>query len=106
LTLIQTYTAYVDHPSFLAEEIPPPLVVGLNTEEATNREPELGRHRLDPTLELLNGMEEELMARSFLFTDPISYRDGVGATTEAVRTMVTRLQLVAKSTREPREVSA
>jgi hypothetical protein len=52
---------------------------------------------LQSTLEVLEGIEEELMARSFLFTDPVSYRDGVGATAEAVRLMVTNLRLVAQS---------
>lgn len=51
---------------------------------------------MESALELLDNLEEDLMARSFLFTDPISYRDGVGATTEAVRVMVTRLRLVAQ----------
>ena len=46
---------------------------------------------------MLDGIEEELIARSFLFTDPVSYRDGVGATAEAVRAMVTNLHLVAQS---------
>jgi hypothetical protein len=52
---------------------------------------------MESALELLDGIEEEMMARSFLFTDPISYRDGVGATAEAFRTMVTRFRLVAQS---------
>ncbi|MFY9588580.1 MAG: hypothetical protein WAT66_14140 [Actinomycetota bacterium] len=52
---------------------------------------------MESALELLDGIEEEMMARSFLFTDPISYRDGVEATTEAVRVMVTRSRLVAQS---------
>jgi hypothetical protein len=46
---------------------------------------------LDTTLELLDGVEEELMARSFLFVDPVSYRDGVEATTQAVRAMLARV---------------
>ena len=33
-------TLLMDHPSFLAEELPPPTAVGLNPEEAPNREPE------------------------------------------------------------------
>jgi hypothetical protein len=65
--------------------------------------PHRGGNRLDSTLELLNGIEEELMARSFLFTDPVSYRDGVGATAEAVRMMVTKLRLVGQSAQKPRE---
>lgn len=48
---------------------------------------------MESTLELLDGVEEELLARSFLFTDPVSYRDGVGATTEAVRAMLTKFPL-------------
>ena len=60
---------------------------------------------MEATLEMLDGLEEELMARSFLFTDPVSYRDGVGAATEAVRVMVTNLRLVARRAQEPREES-
>jgi hypothetical protein len=48
---------------------------------------------LETTLEMLDGVEEELMARSFLFTDPVSYRDGVGAATGAVRALLTRIPL-------------
>ncbi len=61
---------------------------------------------MESTLEMLDGIEEELMARSFLFTDPVSYRDGVGATTEAVRAMVTRLRVVARRTQKPKEESS
>lgn len=43
---------------------------------------------MDTTLELLDDIEEELTARSFLFVDPISYRDGVEAATRAVRVML------------------
>lgn len=52
------------------------------------------------TLELLDGVEEELMARSFLFVDPVSYRDGVGAATEAVRAMLTRVNLAGIGTQK------
>lgn len=45
---------------------------------------------METTLEMLNGVEEELMARSFLFADPVSYRDGVDATTQAVRALLAR----------------
>jgi hypothetical protein len=55
----------------------------------------MGRQGLESTLETLEGIEEELMARSFLFTDPVSYRDGVGATTEAVRVMLKKVSRVA-----------
>lgn len=61
---------------------------------------------MESTLEVLDGIEEELMARSFLFTDPVSYRDGVGATTDAVRGMVTRLRLVAQNSHERREAKS
>jgi hypothetical protein len=74
-----------------------PVAVGLHPEEAPKHRSLVGRFGLESALELLDGIEEEMMARSFLFTDPISYRDGVGATTEAVRAMVTRLRLVAQS---------
>ena len=43
---------------------------------------------VDTTLEMLKGVEEELIARSFLFSDPVSYREGVGAATQAVRAML------------------
>lgn len=58
---------------------------------------------MESTLALLDGIEEELMERSFLFTDPVSYRDGVGATAEAVRLMVTRLRLVAQRAHDATE---
>jgi hypothetical protein len=45
---------------------------------------------VENTLELLEGIEEELNARSFLFVDPISYRDGVEAATRAVRDMLVK----------------
>lgn len=40
---------------------------------------------MEATLDLLDDVEEELLARSFLFGDPVSYRDGVEAATQAVR---------------------
>jgi len=58
---------------------------------------------LDATLEMLDDVEEELMARSFLFTHPVSYRDGVGATTEAVRTMLAKVRLAEVGARKPTE---
>lgn len=48
---------------------------------------------MDFTLKLLDSVEEELMTRSFLFTDPVSYRDGVGAATKAVRALLTKAPL-------------
>ena len=45
---------------------------------------------MESQLEMLEGVEEEMMSRSFLFNDPVSYREGVGATAEAVRVMLTR----------------
>ena len=61
---------------------------------------------MESTLEMLDGIEEELMARSFLFTDPVSYRDGVGATAEAVRAMMTSLTLVAHAAQKRGEESS
>lgn len=61
---------------------------------------------MESSLEVLDGIEEELMARSFLFTDPVSYRDGVGAATEAVRVMLTVRPLVAQSAGKFREESS
>lgn len=46
---------------------------------------------METTLELLDDIEEELSARSFLFVDPISYRDGVEAATQAVRDMLVKI---------------
>lgn len=43
---------------------------------------------MESTLELLEDIEEELNARSFLFVDPSSYRDGVEAATRAFRDML------------------
>ena len=45
---------------------------------------------MDAVLDRLDAVEEDLMTRAFLFTDPISYRDGVEAATEAVRVMLKR----------------
>ena len=45
---------------------------------------------MESQLEMLEGVEEEMMSRSFLFNDPVSYREGVGATTQAVRVMLSR----------------
>lgn len=45
---------------------------------------------METTLELLDGVEEDLMERSFLFVDPISYRDGVGAATQAIRVLLAK----------------
>lgn len=55
------------------------------------------------TLELLDGVEEELMARSFLFVDPVSYRDGVEATTQAVRVMLARVNPVGRDAKNLRK---
>lgn len=43
---------------------------------------------VDTTIEKLKDVEEELIARSFLFSDPVSYREGVGAATQAVRAIL------------------
>lgn len=58
---------------------------------------------METTLDMLEGVEQELLARAFLFTDPVSYRDGVGATTEAVRAMLTRSPLARLGVPKPRE---
>ena len=58
---------------------------------------------MDTTLKMLDGVEEELMARSFLFTDPVSYRDGVGAATEAVRVMLVKARLTVSALGNHRE---
>ena len=58
---------------------------------------------MESTLELLEGVEDELMSRSFLFNDPVSYREGVGATAKAIRVMLTRIDVSAQSVEKPRE---
>lgn len=58
---------------------------------------------MDSTLKMLEGVEEELMTRSFLFTDPVSYRDGVGAATKAVRALLTKVSLVKPGLQTPRK---
>ena len=58
---------------------------------------------LDTTLQMLDGVEEELMARSFLFVDPVSYRDGVEATTQAVRAMLVRVNPAGTSPKKLRK---
>lgn len=54
------------------------------------------------TVDMLDEVEEDLMARSFLFANPISYRDGVGAATQAIRAMLAKVDptVGAKRTRE------
>jgi hypothetical protein len=51
---------------------------------------------------MLEEVEEDLMARSFLFANPISYRDGVGAATQAIRAMLAKVDPTngAERTRE------
>jgi hypothetical protein len=46
---------------------------------------------VESTVQMLDDVEEELMARSFLFTNPLSYRDGVGAATQAIRAMLLKI---------------
>jgi len=58
--------------------------------------------RVGTTVDMLDEVEEDLMARSFLFANPISYRDGVGAATQAIRAMLAKVDptIGAKRTRE------
>lgn len=56
---------------------------------------------METTLEMIDDVEEEMMARSFLFSNPISYRDGVGATTDALRAMLVKVR-VGKLDADPR----
>jgi hypothetical protein len=58
---------------------------------------------MDSTQDVLEGVEEELIARSFLFTDPVSYRDGVGAATKAFRAMLATPVIVRQRVRNPGE---
>ena len=53
---------------------------------------------METTLEMLDGVEEEMMARSFLFANPVSYRDGVGATADAVRAMLAKIRVTELET--------
>lgn len=51
---------------------------------------------MESTVETLDDVEEDLMARSFLFANPLSYRDGVGAATQAFRVMLAKLRPVER----------
>ena len=57
---------------------------------------------MESAADKLDEVEEDLMARSFLFANPISYRDGVGAATQAIRAMFAKAdrRIEAKRTRE------
>ena len=58
--------------------------------------------RVGTTVDMLDEVEDDLMARSFLFANPISYRDGVGAATQAIRAMLAKVDrtIGAERTRE------
>jgi hypothetical protein len=56
---------------------------------------------VESALELLDDVEEDLMARSFLFVDPISYRDGVGAATQAMRAMLVKIAPIETEVLKP-----
>ena len=57
---------------------------------------------METTVDMLDEVEDDLMARSFLFANPISYQDGVGAATQAIRAMLAKGDptLEAERTRE------
>lgn len=56
---------------------------------------------MESTVRMLDDAEEELMARSFLFADPLSYRDGVGAATQAFRAMLANVRLIESEAPKP-----
>ena len=58
---------------------------------------------MEITREILEDVEEELMSRAFLFNDPASYREGVGAAAKAVRVALTRFDRSATSPEKSRE---
>lgn len=93
--LLSTLRGTTIHPyvsSFLAcGTIPSLVVVGYSTEEVRTTIYSNGRLHVESTTEMLEDVEEDLMARSFLFANPVSYRDGVGAATQAFRAMLAKV---------------
>jgi hypothetical protein len=57
----------------------------------------IGDEAMDTTLEIFDDAEEDLMARSFLYVHPASFREGVEATMEAVKILLARMSRVAAS---------
>jgi hypothetical protein len=64
--------------------------VGYSPQRGIDRRLRLGGNTVETTLEMLDSVEEELIARAFLFVDAVSYREGVEAATQAVRVMLTK----------------
>lgn len=50
---------------------------------------------MDDTLEILEDLEDDLLARAFLFDHPTAYREGVEATLEALRAILASHRVVA-----------
>lgn len=44
--------------------------------------------RMNATLDMIEEAEEDLLARAFLYNHPISFREGVEASMEAVRALL------------------
>jgi hypothetical protein len=88
--------------SFLAAGTFRPLVRGVLDPRGQNRHLFEREARVGTTVDMLDEVEEDLMARSFLFANPISYRDGVGAATQAIRVMLAKVDptIGAERTRE------
>lgn len=64
-------------------------------ETGKNLMPTMGAEAMNTTLEMLDDAEENLMARSFLFVHPASFREGVDASMEAVKVVLARKSRVA-----------
>jgi hypothetical protein len=53
---------------------------------------------MNTTLDMLENAEEDLLSRAFLYNHPVSFREGVEASMEAVRALLAR-------TADPRAIS-
>jgi hypothetical protein len=89
--------------SFLAAGTFRPLVRGVLDPRGQNRHLFEWEARVGSTVEMLDEVEEDLMARSFLFANPISYRDGVGAATQAIRAMLVKVDATLGAKRTGKE---
>jgi hypothetical protein len=74
-----------------------PSGVAFAERSAKNVRATIGDEAMDTTLEILDDAEEDLMARSFLYVHPGSFREGVEATMEAVKVLLARMSRVAAS---------
>lgn len=105
LSALRGHTIDLHFSSFLAAGTFRPLVRGGVLDPRGQNHIFEWEVRVESTVQLLDDVEEDLMARSFLFAHPISYRDGVGAATQAIRAMLAKVGPtgigIERSRREP-----